>query len=130
MNITITALYASLLALVFIYLSFKVIGLRRSLKVGVGDGGEKLLTKAIRVHGNFSEYIPLALLLLACFEFNGANPLWVHLLGATLLLGRFLHAAGLSNSIGATPPRVIGMILTFLVLLILSVANISSFIMS
>lgn len=129
MSITITALYASLLALVFLFLSFKVIGLRRSLKVGVGDGGEKLLTQAIRVHGNFSEYIPLALILLACFEFNGANSILVHVFGSLLLIGRVLHAVGLSKSIGITKGRFYGMIITFLVLLLLALANIKTFIL-
>ncbi|WP_274620662.1 MAPEG family protein [Colwellia maritima] len=63
-NITITAFYASLLTLLYIGLSFNVIRLRFKLKVGVGDGGQEQLTKAIRIHGNFSEYMPLALILL------------------------------------------------------------------
>ena len=65
LDLTVTALYASLLALVFLGLSFNIIRLRRLLRVGVGDGGEKELSKAIRIHGNFSEYMPLALILLA-----------------------------------------------------------------
>ncbi len=128
MSLTITALYASLLALIFLYLSFRVIGFRRRLKVGVGDGGEKALTKAIRVHGNFSEYVPLALILLGCYELSGANSLLVHLFGVTLLLGRLLHAVGLTKSIGVSKPRFIGMILTFLTLLLLAIANVAVFI--
>jgi len=128
MSLTITALYASLLALVFLFLSFRVIGFRKRLKVGVGDGGEKALTQAIRVHANFSEYVPLVLVLIGCYEFNGANPIVVHVLGGALLLGRVLHAVGLTKSIGVSQPRFIGMILTFLVLLISAVANIGVFI--
>ncbi len=130
MNLTITALYASLLALVFLGLSFNIIRLRFKLKVGVGDGGEKLLVKAIRIHGNFSEYIPLALILLASYELSGANSLWLHGLGATLLIGRILHAIGLSQSIGTSIPRITGMLSTFVVLLILAIENIRMFIIS
>lgn len=130
MNLTITALYASLLALVFLVLSFNIIRLRFKLKVGVGDGGERTLTKAIRVHGNFSEYVPFALILLASYELGGADNLWLHILGSSLLLARILHAIGLSKSIGTTMPRLVGMILTFLVMLILAIENIRLFVMS
>ena len=129
-ELTITALYASLLALVFLGLSFNIIRLRFKLKVGVGDGGQRMLTKAIRVHGNFSEYIPLALILLASYEFSGAETLWLHVLGATLLIGRILHAIGLTKSIGTSLPRVVGTLATFIVLLILAIENIRMFIVA
>lgn len=127
MIITITAFYAGLLALLFIVLSFKTINLRRKHLIGVGDGGEKNLTKAIRVHGNFAEYTPLALILLAAYESSGANALLIHALGATFFIARILHAIGLAKSIGTSMPRFWGMILTFLVLLILAVLNITVF---
>jgi uncharacterized membrane protein YecN with MAPEG domain len=129
-DLTITALYASLLTLVFLTLSFNVIRLRKKLKVGVGDGDERMLIKAIRMHGNFSEYIPLALILLAGYELSGANTLWLHVLGATLLIGRILHAIGIRKSIGTSMPRFIGMISTFMVLLILAIENIRVFLIT
>ncbi|MDP7592544.1 MAG: MAPEG family protein [Litorilituus sp.] len=127
MSLPITALYASLLALIFLFLSFRVIGFRRRLKVGVGDGGEKALIKAIRVHGNFSEYVPLTLILLGCYELSGADDLLVHLFGATLLLGRLLHAVGLTKSAGVSNPRFIGTLLTFITLLLLATVNVLVF---
>jgi len=130
LSLTTTAFYTGLLTLIFLLLSFNIIRLRWRLKVGVGDGGERALTKAIRVHGNFSEYVPLALIMLASYELSGADSLWLHLLGATLLLSRVLHAIGLSKSIGTSMPRFVGMILTFSVLLTLAIANISVFVVS
>ena len=127
MNITITAFYASLLALIFLSLSFNTIRLRFKLKIGVGDGGERILTKAIRVHGNFSEYVPLALILLASYELSGASTLCLHVLGTMLLVGRILHAIGLSKSIGTSMPRIVDMLCTFLVLIILAIENIRIF---
>ncbi len=127
-NITITAFYASLLALLFITLSFNVIRLRFKLKVGVGDGGERPLIKAIRIHGNFAEYMPLALVLLAGFELSGAEHFWVHIFGSVLFVGRVLHAIGLSKSVGTSMPRFLGTISMFIVLLMLSIANICAFI--
>ena len=129
MSITITAFYASLLALVFLSLSFNIIRLRFKLKIGVGDGGERTLTKAIRVHGNFSEYVPLALILLASYELSGADSLWLHTLGAMLLIGRILHVIGLSKSIGTSTQRIVGMLSTFLVLIILAIENIRLFLL-
>lgn len=129
-DLTITALYASLLALVFLFLSFNIIRLRFKLKVGVGDGGERTLIKAVRAHGNFSEYIPLALILLAGYELSNANVVLLHTLGATLLVGRILHAVGLSKSIGTSMPRFVGMISTFVVLLILAIENIRMFLIT
>ena len=127
-NITITAFYASLLALLFIALSVNVIRLRFKLKVGVGDGGQETLTKAIRVHGNFAEYMPLALILLAGYELSGADSLWLHICGSTLFIGRVLHAVGLSNSIGTSIHRVLGTLSMFIVLLMLAIGNICAFI--
>lgn len=129
-DLTITALYASLLTLVFLALSFNIIRLRFKLKVGVGDGGETMLIKAVRVHGNFSEYIPLALILLASYELSGANNTWLHVVGATLLIGRILHAIGLSKSIGTSMPRIAGTISTFIVLLILAIENIRMYVIA
>ncbi|MGB0936941.1 MAG: MAPEG family protein [Colwellia sp.] len=127
MTVTITAFYASLLALLFIVLSFKTINLRKKHLVGVGDGGEQSLTRAIRVHGNFSEYTPLALILLGAYELSGASAVIIHLLGASFFLARILHALGLGKSAGTSKPRFFGMIITFLVLLILAILNISYF---
>ena len=127
-NITITAFYGSLLALLFIALSFNVIRLRFKLKVGVGDGGERSLTKAIRIHGNFAEYMPLALILLAGYELSGADSLWLHILGSVLFISRVLHAIGLSKSIGTSKARVLGTLVMFIVLFLLAIANICAFI--
>lgn len=127
LSLKITAFYAALLTLLLLGLSFNVIRLRLKLKVGIGDGKEKALAAAIRIHGNFIEYVPLALILLACYELNGADRLCLHALGSMLFVGRILHAVGLSKSIGTSVQRQLGMILTFLVLLVLSIENIRLF---
>lgn len=127
-NITITAFYASLLTLLYIGLSINIIRLRFKLKVGLGDGGKEPLIKAIRIHGNFSEYMPLALILLVGFELSGADSFWVHLFGAVLFVGRVLHAIGLTQSVGTSKSRAFGMLSMFLVLILLAIANIYAFI--
>jgi uncharacterized membrane protein YecN with MAPEG domain len=118
-----TALTASFLAALFIYLSFGVIRLRRQHKVGLGSGGVDDLERAIRAQGNFAEYVPIALILMACLEFNGA-PVWlVAILGIGLVIGRVVHAIGINQPPPHFSKRIIGMRLTITALILLLVFN-------
>lgn len=120
----ISALYAGLLGLLFLTLSFRVIHLRRHHRVSVGDGGEKALTKAIRVQANCVEYSSIGLILLVAAELQGA-PTWaIHGLGVTLLVGRVLHAFGFGSTPQIVPARIWGMALTLGMILIASLSNI------
>ena len=81
----VTSIIASILTLIFVRLSFAVIGLRRKNKVSLGSGGHEDLERAIRAQGNFAEYVPFGVILIACLELNGA-PWWlVALPGITLI---------------------------------------------
>ena len=117
----IVILYASLLVLLYLVLTFRTILLRRKLGAALGDAGDKALQRAIRAHANFAEYVPLALVLLILVEGSGANGWMVHALGAALLLGRLLHASGISRVREPLPLRVVGMVLTMTCLLVSSV---------
>ena len=113
----ITGIYAAISALLLIVLSFRVIRLRLSTRTGIGDGGNQDLARCIRVHANAVEYLPLALLLLLLIEWNQTLPMIVHAFGIVLVVGRVLHAIGLSRSAGSSPARFIGMLLTLLAML-------------
>lgn len=106
-------LYSVILMAMHIALQARVIGQRRSKKVGIGDGQDRDLARAIRVHGNFAENAPFliaGLVLLAL----AAAPAWlVHLAGLIGVAGRGLHAYGFSRSAGSSFGRVAGMVLTF-----------------
>jgi len=112
MPLTITATYAALNALVFLALSWHVIAYRRAKLISLGDTGDKALLKRMRAQANAAEYMPIALILLALTEANGAPPLATHALGLALLTGRILHPLGFA----ATPQKIIlrqiGMLLT------------------
>lgn len=110
----ITSLYAALAALLVIVLLVRVVLRRRDARIGIGDGSDHELHKRIRAHANAVETIPLALLLLLLVEMNRTQPLLVHGFGITLLIGRVLHASGLSKSSATSPGRLIGMLLTLL----------------
>lgn len=122
MQMGITALYAGLLGVLLLVLSYRVSMYRRRYSVSLGDGGHKDLHAAIRVQGNFVEYVPTALILLVLVELSGRQPAIVHGLGAALFLGRVLHAQGLiANPGGKSPGRMIGILLTWAMLLVTSV---------
>jgi hypothetical protein len=108
-----TPAYAALLSLMFVALSLRTIRLRRRHRIAVGDGGNAELRRAMRVHANFAEYAPLALLLIFFVEHDGGGMLLVNALGGALLAGRLLHAWGVSQDPENFRYRVSGMALTF-----------------
>ncbi|MGG5810808.1 MAPEG family protein [Falsiroseomonas sp. CW058] len=112
----VTALYAGVLAFGFLWLSVRVIKARRVYRVALGTGQHRLVERAVRAHGNFAEYVPLALLVLALLEINRLPDWGLHALGTALLAGRALHAAGISREPEVLRFRVTGMSLTFAVL--------------
>ena len=126
MSLTITAIYASLAGLLLLVLSFRVVRSRRKLSVGLGDGGQESLLRAQRAQANFTEYVPIALILLAVAESQVLTGWLLHTAGAVLLLARLLHAWGLSQSSGRSFGRYWGTLLTWVVILALSLANISA----
>jgi uncharacterized membrane protein YecN with MAPEG domain len=118
MPLTITPLYAALAALILLVLSFRVIRLRRRLEIGLGTGGNAEMEQAVRSHGNFTEYTPIGLILLASAELSGAAAGWVQAIGILLIAGRALHAWGLAQSRGYSFGRAGGVALTTTAMLI------------
>ena len=119
----VTSIIAAVLTAIFIRLSFAVIGLRKKNKVGLGSGGHEDLERAIRAHGNFAEYVPFGIILIACLELNGA-PWWlVALPGITLIIGRLIHAKGINVPPPDFSKRILGMKFTFVTLMALFVLN-------
>ena len=109
----ITAFYAALLGLFFVFLSFRVIGWRRLKSVELGHGEDSQLLRRMRVHANFAEYVPFTLLLMAMAESMTAPRPLIHVAGLILIAARLIHAYGLSQSPHILRFRVGGMILTF-----------------
>ena len=92
---TITLLYAGLLSLWLLVLSVRVIAIR-SQGISLGDGGNPVLLRRIRAHGNFAEYVPMILVMIGFLEISHFSALWIHLLGGTLVVSRLLHGYALS----------------------------------
>lgn len=106
--------YLAAFGLLTILHSVRVIRLRRRHKVGLGHGNVPELERLMRVFGNHSEYVPMGLILLFALEYMDAPVLYLHVVGAPLLVGRLIHAMALGGSSRGSTGRVAGMMLTFL----------------
>ena len=120
----VTAIFAGILAFGYIFLSALVSMRRGPAKAAIGDGGNDKLARAIRVHGNFAEYIPFALLLMALNELRGMSYLLLIVIGCMLIISRISHAYSLLVAELQNPPkytfRLLGMVPTFTVLAVLA----------
>lgn len=116
LTMTITPIYAALVTFLYVYLTVMVISARRNTKTILGDGGHQSLQSAIRAHGNFAEYVPLALVLMALAELQDKPDYSLHFIGIVLLIARLLHPFGLSQDQPRFKLRVTGMVLTFVAL--------------
>lgn len=124
---TIIALYAGILGIMAIALAAPAGQLRGKTKISVGDGGNPELLLAMRRQANFLETVPLALILLALLEMNGAPPLAIHGLAITLIVARVLHATALKSDSIEGFGRVAGAAGSALVLLVASIWSIVTF---
>ena len=115
----ITAVYLGVLGLLYAFLSLRVARFRRGNKIVFGDADNLYLRSAIRAHANFAEYVPIIVLMNALLEMGGAASVQMHVLLGTLTVSRILHPFGM-HAKPMTPQfivgRIVGMILTFLVL--------------
>jgi len=116
--VPITAFYAGLLALIVIVLGALIGPLRLRTGISILHGDNMVLATAIRRHGNFTESVPLALILLGFLELNGASPGLLHGLGIALVVSRIAHPLGLKHDNVRNPLRGIGAGGTTLVTLI------------
>ena len=128
--IMITAFYASILGFIYIRLSKNIIRLRRKYNVTLGHKNHSDLEQAIRAHANFSEFVPIGLILLACLEINKIHFAVVMLLGGLFFLGRVIHAKSFLKEKIDQSLRVKGMQFTFWSIGVMSAMNIFSILVS
>lgn len=113
MILQVTALWGGLLGLLMIVLAIVVVIGRNQSKVLIESGGDPELARKIRVFGNFTEYVPMAVVLMAIAELTGAPSLSLHIIGGMLFVGRLLHWQGMSG-VALKPGRIIGPTLTWI----------------
>lgn len=123
----ITPLYTAVIALVFVGLSVRTLLLRRRSKVAIGTGQDPILSRAARVHANFAEYVPIALILVYFLEIQTDTSVQIHLLCIALIAGRLIHAYGVSQVNENYRFRVLGMFLTLSTIIFASTRLIASY---
>jgi uncharacterized membrane protein YecN with MAPEG domain len=121
-SITITPIYAAMLGVILLVLSVRIVAVVRGKgEISYGDGGNRDFTTVVRGQGNFIEYVPLIVILIAFAEAGGTSSTMIHAMGGGLVLARILHPLGLSSQPGINPLRVSGTLLTWIVLATASV---------
>lgn len=118
---SVAALYIGLNILLKLGLAFRVIFIRRNQAIGIGDGGDKAMQRAIRAHANATEYMPLAMIGLIALSGVG-YPIWaIHALGLLFTIGRGLHAYGLSTNAGVSFGRFYGTVFSTVSMAIMAI---------
>jgi len=126
MMLSITPLYAGVMALILIMLSALVVR-QRVITHKAGDlADETELNKSMRVQANFVEYVPLALILMLCAELQGASSPFLHAMGLTLMIARLAHAIGMLRTPQISALRGGGFLLTFLMMTLCAITVIGA----
>jgi uncharacterized protein len=112
-----TTLYIGLFALLMLLLKVNVGRVRASKKINLGDGNDESMQRAIRVQGNAVEDVPVVLFGLVGLGLLAAPVLLIHGLGISFLIARILHAIGLGGMAGAGVGRLIGTLMSLIVMI-------------
>lgn len=107
-RLPITSLLAAFFSLMMVALSLQVSIRRMQSRTAFGDGDESVLRRRVRAHGNFVEYMPLALVVIALLEVGGAPATLTGVLALGFATSRILHAL-LLLYVRSPAPRAIAM---------------------
>jgi len=124
MHLTVTPIYAAMIALLFLAMAFRVVQLRRSENVALGDGGNEKLLRARAAHSHALENAPISLLLMLLLEINGLSTTWLHSMGIALVISRLLHLVGQSRKTARSFGRYWGTLINWLLIVCMAVLNI------
>jgi uncharacterized protein len=119
-DLHIALLAAALAGLITGWLGWRCGKIRVTEKILHGDGGNGLLHRRMRAQSNFTEYTPIALVLILALDLAQQDGWLLGLTALAFMLGRVLHAIGMDAETAARP-RMVGMMLTFPLLLLWAV---------
>ncbi|MEX0922560.1 MAG: MAPEG family protein [Rhodovibrionaceae bacterium] len=108
--VPITAVIAALNALILMALAAMIPARRMKAQVNLGTGESDELLRAVRAHGNATEYIPIALILILILELLGAPAALLWGLGAVLTVARLAHPIAIYKHTGPSLFRGIGVL--------------------
>ena len=126
-SIPLTSLFASIFTIIYLFLSFRIGYFRGSPVMKLIFKMDKTvsdikLERNIRAHGNFSEYVPLFIILLFIFEnINLASYNYLLIICLIFSYGRIAHALCFAFYKHNPFLRISGMLCTYLGLGILSI---------
>ena len=126
-NIPLTSLFASLFTIFYLFLSFRIGYLRGSPVMKLIFTMDKKvpamkLDRNVRAHGNFSEYVPLFLILLYIFEsINLISFNYLLIICLVFSYGRVAHAICFAFFDHNPFLRISGMLCTYISLALLSI---------
>ena len=109
----VTALYAGIAGLIYLWLTWSVIGHRRGKRISMGDGEDPAVAKSIRGHANAAEQMPMILIMMGLMEMLGAPGVALHIAGIAFMAGRLLHGLHFNGKIGFWA-RPYGMLMTLI----------------
>jgi uncharacterized protein len=121
MIVPVSAVFAAVLGLLLLVLSFMISRYRLKFKHGLGVSDDIDFQATVRAHANLVEYAPIGLIMLAIAELNGVSSTLIYWTGMGFVVGRLLHAFGMINGRGGPHmARMAGILLTWLAILVLS----------
>jgi uncharacterized membrane protein YecN with MAPEG domain len=124
-SVNASAIYISIIALLALFLAYRVVQFRLGKGVDIGDDGSAEFQTAIRVHANLVEWAPITLLLLLVSELLGANNYFLHVAGIAFVVARIAHAYGMTIAVGGgNKGRFYGTLVSWIVLIVLAVSNV------
>lgn len=117
-----SAVFAGVIAVLMLFLAYRVSTFRLKYKKGMGHNEDPDFEAAVRAHGNLVEYAPIALILLVVGELNGVNIQVIYWVGLVFVVGRLLHAWGMVKGRGGThTARLLGSVFSWLAILVMAV---------
>ena len=122
--IPITATLTAVLGLLLVFLGLNISRHRMKFKIGLGDGGNFVLNKAIRAHGNTAEHAPIFILLTLVYEIVVGSTGFLMGCATVFVLARLLFIYGMFSYTGkrASNPRMYSSSVNYAVQLVLAVA--------
>jgi len=116
---TVLAVYAGILGLMYFLMSARISTMRGRIKVLIGHADNQVLHRAIRAHANFAEYVPICLILIGFVLVLGFSAWVIHTLCLILIAMRLIHAWGVST--GTPIGQIVGAAMTYNVIIAASV---------
>ncbi|VAW01003.1 hypothetical protein MNBD_ALPHA01-2453 [hydrothermal vent metagenome] len=119
--LTITAFYTGILALIMVFLAYRTSARRLEAKINLGVGDDRIMEQRSRAFGNFIEFVPMMILLMAMIELQGHKAMFIHILGSAIVIARLFHALGITGKLKAVNGRFLGSLLSYIILLLAGV---------